>query len=111
MKKSSFYILLILLISCSHNQQKFNINQWKHIDGSYNHRDLMYIDLIENVLYKGMKYKEVEKLLGKPNEHKFNQQISYELYFDFNNEETKELQIYFSKDSTLINTVRKIRFS
>jgi hypothetical protein len=71
----------------------------------------MYNDLIENVLYKGMKYNEIEKLLGKPNEHKFNQQISYELYFDFDNEETRELQIHFSKDSTLINSARKIRFS
>ena len=111
MKITSYFILLFLTISCSPNQQKFNSNQWKHIDGSYNHRDLKYNDLINNVLHKGMKYKEVEKLLGKPNENKFNQKISYELYFDFNNEETRELQIRFSKDSSIINYKRQTRFS
>ena len=46
-----------------------------------------------------MKYVEVEKLLGKPNENKFSNEITYEIYYDFNYEDRRTLTIYFSNDS------------
>jgi hypothetical protein len=108
-----FLIVLILLsfISCKPNQEKFNRKKWNYIDGSYNHRDIMIKDLMETKLQKGMKYSEVEKILGKPNEGQFNKKITYEIYYDFYKEEHRELDIYFSNDSTIINFKRIIWFS
>jgi hypothetical protein len=88
-------------MSCETKQIKFNSKQWKYIDGTYNHRDQMVNDLMDNVLFIGMKNKEVEKLLGKPNEIKFNNKATYEIYYDFHREERRVLKIYFSKDSTI----------
>ncbi len=100
--------ILFVSISCSENNHKFNSREWKYIDGSYNHRDKMLVDLMENILHKGMKYVEVEKLLGKPNENKFSNEITYEIYYDFNYEDRRTLTIYFSNDSSITKYERKV---
>ncbi len=70
----------------------------------------MIHDLQEKYLKTGMKYKDVEKLLGKNN---FNAdrdsiQLQYEIYTDYGSDidpiETKTLIINFNADSTLINS-------
>ena len=106
MLKFSKLFILFILVSCEAPQQKFNRKEWNHIDGSYNHRDLMIQDLMKNILHKGMTYKELEKILGKPNEQSFSKKVSYELYDNFYREESRELIIYFSKDSCITNFAR-----
>ena len=108
MKTISILIILSVFISCSVNNKKFNSRNWKHIDGTYNHRDDMVLDLMKNVLHKGKHYKDVEKLLGKPNENKFHKKITYETYYEFINEEHRTLTIYFSKDSLITYYKRNV---
>jgi outer membrane protein assembly factor BamE (lipoprotein component of BamABCDE complex) len=109
MLKFSILFVLLALSSCEAPQQKFNRKEWNHIDGSYNHRDLMIQDLMKNVLHKGMSYKELEKIVGKPNEQSFSKKVTYELYYNFNQEERRELIIYFSNDSCITNFARVSR--
>lgn len=111
MLKFSILFVLLAFASCEAPQQKFNRKEWNHIDGSYNHRDLMIQDLMKNILHKGMSYKELEKIVGKPNEQSFSKKVTYELYYDFYQEESRELIIYFSKDSCISNLARVIRES
>jgi hypothetical protein len=106
MTKFSMLFLLLAFASCEAPQQKFNRKEWNHIDGSYNHRDLMIQDLMKNILHKGMTFKELEKILGKPNEQSFSKKVSYELYYNFYQEESRELIIYFSNDSCITNFAR-----
>ncbi len=100
--------ILLTLVACEASQQKFDSKQWIYIDGNYNHRDLMIQDLMKSILYKGMKFKEVEKILGKPNELTFNKKVTYEIYYNFYDEEHRELNIYFSKDSTISKYTRVV---
>ncbi len=109
MLKFSIPFILFILVSCEAPQQKFNRIAWNHIDGSYNHRDLMTQDLMKNILHKGMTFKELEKILGKPNEQTFRTKVSYELYYNFYQEESRALIIYFSKDSCVTNFARVTR--
>jgi hypothetical protein len=69
----------------------------------------MIQDLMKNVLHKGMSFMELEKIVGKPNEQTFHTKVSYELYYNFYQEESRELIIYFSKDSCITNFARVIR--
>ena len=108
MIKFTIISLLLFLVSCEPSQQKFNSKSWNYIDGTYNHRDLMIQDLMENVLHKGMKYNEVEKILGKPNGNRFSRKISYEIYYEFMSEENRCLTFYFSKDSTILKYSRVV---
>ena len=108
MRKFTIITILLTLFSCEPAQQKFNCKHWKYIDGTANHRDVMIQDLMENVLHKGMKYNEVESLLGKPNQGKFYKKINYEIYYEFLNEEHRVLTIYFSKDSTILKYSRVV---
>ena len=105
------FIISILLISCEQKQVKFEQNKWDaRNDIDYNHREFMIQDLKENYLKPGIKYKEVEKLLGKNyNERSEDSiQLQYEIYTDFGTDidpvETKTFIVNFTSDSVFVNT-------
>ena len=108
MLKTRTYFLSLILFSCVAKQQHFDIKSWNCVDGTYNHRDLMIEDLMNNFLHKGMSYNQVENILGLPNENKFNSNIRYEIYYDMMSEETRYLKISFAKDSTIMKYSRVI---
>ncbi len=113
--KTYRYIFIFLifesLISCKHEQIKFSQSQWNmRNDIDYNHREFMIQDLQKNYLKKGMKFIEVEKLLGE-NQYEPESdsiQLQYEIYTNYGNDidpvETKTLFVNFNADSTLVNT-------
>jgi len=105
------FLISIFLISCEQKQVKFEQNKWKTLDDiNYNHREFMIQDLKENYLKPGIKYKEVEKLLGgNYNERSEDSiQLQYEIYVDFGTDidpvETKTFIVNFNSDSVLVNT-------
>ena len=68
MKQLKLFILLLFIsfISCDKNV-KFNKLDWqKNEDGFYIHREEMIDDLIKNYPLETLNYKEIIKLLGKP---------------------------------------------
>lgn len=105
------FLIVILLISCEQKQVKFEEKKWKtRNDIDYNHREFMIQDLKENYLKPGIKYNEVEKLLGKNyNERSEGSiQLQYEIYTDFGTDidpvETKTFIVNFTSDSVFVNT-------
>lgn len=113
--KTKYLILIFLivlnLISCTHEQVKFNQNKWKtRNDIDYNHREFMIEDIRNSYLKKGMKLTEVESLLGKSQYESDSDSImlQYEIYtnygWDIDPIETKTFILNFNADSTLINT-------
>lgn len=104
------FLIPVLLISCEQKQVKFEQNKWKtRNDIDYNHREFMIQDLKANYLKPGIKYKEVEKLLGgNYNERSEDSiQLQYEIYTDFGTDldpvETKTFIVNFTSDSVLVN--------
>ncbi|MGV3612870.1 MAG: hypothetical protein ACO1N0_18055 [Fluviicola sp.] len=92
-------------------EQKFNKRIWNEIDGSYNPRDPMVKDIMENHLYIGMKYADVINLLGDSTmKMDKNQTISYEVYFDNYTELNKCLTIQFTNDS-LVKSFKKVEWT
>ena len=105
------YTIFLSFTSCKPEQTKFNQNQWKtRNDLDYNHRELMIEDLSKNYLKPGMKFREVENLLGKNDfvSEQDSLQLQYEIYVDYGSDidpiETKTLIVNFDLDSTLTKT-------
>lgn len=109
MMKSICWILLLSFCSCNH-QIPFDKEKWaQRIDGFYMHREKMIDDVMDNHLKVGMRYIEIEKRLGKPN-HFLNakdNKIVYEILIDYGWDidpvEEKNLFIFLSEDSTLVD--------
>lgn len=106
----SFLIIILIFVSCKQEQIKFNQSQWNTPDDiDYNHRELMIEDLSKNYLTHGMKFVDIEKLLGKNqlSDEKDSLQLQYEIYTYYGSDidpiETKTLIINFCADSTLTN--------
>lgn len=106
----SLLFVILIFISCTKEQIKFNQNQWNTPDDiDYNHRELMIEDLAKNHLKKGMKFVDAERLLGKNqlSDERDSLQLQYEIYTYYGSDidpiETKTLMINFSADSTLTN--------
>ncbi|WP_341905774.1 hypothetical protein [Fluviicola taffensis] len=113
--KSILLILMTLLVSCwqqkEQKEQKFNKEIWNEIDGSYNIREPMVNDVMENHLYIGMKYADVINLLGdSTTKMDKNHKIYYEVYYDFHTELNKGLSIQFTKDS-LVKSFKKVEWT
>lgn len=104
-------ILLILLFSCNPPLEKFNTAGWVKVSDlkSYNHREGMMKDLLKNHLRKGMKYKEVVKLLGITDSfgkaEKDSVQLIYTISEDYEDDidpsEGKNFILKFNRDSVL----------
>ena len=114
-KTSSISFLLFLLLftaltGCS-KKQKFTKELWKQGDGlTYSKRKFIYEDLLENHKLKGMHYKDVIRLLGKPDKTA-SLKTSYEIINTDSEYNPKKdsvyrmnLEFYFSKDSAVTRT-------
>jgi hypothetical protein len=98
--------ILFLLSSCGIEETKFKKQKWnEQVDGFYKNRENMSNDLLENNLNKGMKYKNLIELIGKPENYANleNNIIAYTLMenygWNIDPIETKILKIELSKDS------------
>jgi hypothetical protein len=75
------------------------------IEGCYKNRENMSNDLLKNILKKGMKYKHLTELIGKPENYANleNNTIAYTIMqsceYNIDPIETKILKIELSKDS------------
>lgn len=105
--KTAIYLLLIVAFTgCV--KVKFDKQKWKMGDGlSYTMRESILEDLTTNYKLVGMTYKDVIRLLGKPDDT-YTLKTSYDI---INNEAEynpknkplyrKNLEFYFSKDSVV----------
>ena len=106
----SFLFLLTALTGCS-KKQKFTKEFWREGDGiTYSKRKLIYEDLLANYKLKGMHYKDVIRLLGKPDATD-SLKTSYQVIntdSEYNPEKDSiyrmNLEFYFSKDSAVTRT-------
>jgi hypothetical protein len=65
--KFSFIVLIIIIASCHIKQKPFSIEDWNYKeDIFYTKRKYLVDDLINHIIYKGMSYNSVTKLLGQP---------------------------------------------
>ena len=104
-------VLLLTAITGCTRGVKFDKEKWNDGNGiSYNMRDNVLQDLVDNHHLKGMHYKDVIRLLGKPNDTA-TLKTSYEIintqseYNPKNNPiYRKNLEFYFNKDSVVIRT-------
>ena len=110
------YLIVFTLLSCNPKEIEFNKSKWvEKVDGFYLHREEMIRDLTENHLYKGMTYREVKNLLGKPDEYSDlgHNIIAYGIMEDYGWNidpiETKTLRIELTKDS-LVNSFEIIHW-
>ncbi|PJE45185.1 MAG: hypothetical protein CUR32_01285 [Flavobacterium sp.] len=103
-----FYItfLLLTILSCGHKENVFDKSKWSQkIDGFYQYREEMVEDLMSNHLRKGMSYKELQNLLGEPENYTDLEEntIAYGIMEDYgwniDPVETKTLRIELTKDS------------
>jgi hypothetical protein len=94
-------------VSCG---QKFEKKKWNSKSDVifYDYREKMVKDLMKNHLKKGMNYKEVIDLLGKPDNGQNtapNNMMIYEIMTDYgwdiDPQKGKDLYIEFTKDSTI----------
>jgi len=116
MKSPFFKIVTLLMVmltafsACKRNV-KFDKEKWKAGDGiSYSMRDNVLKDLTTNYKLVGMNYKDVIRLLGKPNDTA-TLKTSYEIIntaHEYNPKRKpaykKNLEFYFSKDSIVTRT-------
>ena len=109
---NSFFKLAVCLLLCAAVtgciRVKFDKEKWRNTDGlSYKMRDNVLKDLTTNYKLVGMTYKDVIRLLGKP-DHIYPLKTSYDV---INNEAVynpknkplyrKNLEFYFNKDSVV----------
>ena len=97
--------LFTLLVSCN---SKFDKVKWtKHIDGDYPERDDMLDDLIKNNQLKGISYRQLVDLLGKPDYDKDDNVYYYQIVVDFGHDidpvYVKNLELQLNKDSVVNN--------
>ena len=75
MKQKSYFYILLLLLTISCNKKKFNKADWNSdfIDDkiTYENRNEMLDDLLENHKLKGKSISDIENILGKLDEHNF----------------------------------------
>lgn len=105
------HILSLSFISCKNESKKFEKKGWnERIDGFWINREKMINDVTENHLKKGMDYKDLVELLGKPYiQPKIDESdsitMSYEIMVDYkwniDPMEGKDLFIFLSKDSII----------
>ncbi len=108
---SLIYLMLAMVLTSCSKKQKFTKEMWKAGDGiSYSKRKLIYEDLLENYKLKGMHYKDVIRLLGKP-DHTDSLKTAYEIINTDSEYNPKKdsvyrmnLGFYFSKDSAVTRT-------
>jgi len=107
--KHTLLILVLILSSCGVKEEKFNSQMWKEMDGnSYSKREPFVNDLMKNHLYKGMNYRKIIEILGKPEIFGENEKsrIGYILHIDYDMIDPiqgKDLIVDLSEDSTVTN--------
>jgi hypothetical protein len=97
---------LCFLSACGDKQVEFEQSKWNEsIDGFHQFREVMVKDLMENHLEKGMTYRQLTDLIGKP-ENLANLKINtigYTLMEDYGWDidpvETKTLMVELTNDS------------
>lgn len=109
--KITICLLLFVTIAGCRRKQKFTKELWNLGDGlSYTSRDFIVDDLLANYKLKGMHYKDVRRLLGKPDDTA-TLKTSYQIINTLNEYNPKNkpvykkyLELYFSKDSVVSRT-------
>jgi hypothetical protein len=104
-------LLLLTLFAGCRRKQKFTKELWNLGDGlSYTSRDFVVDDLLANYKLQGMHYKDVRRLLGKPDDTatlKTSYQIINTLA-EYNPKNKpvykKYLDLYFNADSVVART-------
>jgi hypothetical protein len=101
---------LFLILSCGIKEIEFEKSKWNEsFDGFYECRENMVSDLIENHLQKGMTYKHLIDLIGKPEnfanlkKNTIGYIIMEDYGWDIDPVETKTLIIEITKDSLVKN--------
>lgn len=108
--KMIFLLITLALIACENNST-FNKSGWlqKKEPVGYKYRANMLKDLIENHKIKGIKYSELIDLLGAPENYadEKSNTITYSIVveygFNIDPVYSKDLEIYFTKDSIVTN--------
>lgn len=109
--KSIILVSWLSLISCRVEEKKFDSKIWRAIDGNNfsQQREPIINDLMTNYLSKGMSYKELINLLGKPEIEEGNTKIGYTLYINYSwgigidPVAGRDLIIQLAKDSTVLD--------
>ena len=103
-------ICFFILTACGEKQIEFDQSKWnKSVDGFYQFREAMAKDLIENHLKKGMTYKKLTDLIGKPEnianlkENTIGYTIMEDYDWDIDPVKTKTLLIELTTDSLIQN--------
>lgn len=110
MKRIIIIFSFYFLAACGDKQVEFEQSKWsENIDGFYKFREVMVKDLMEKHLKRGMTYKQITDLIGKPEIYsnlKTNI-IGYTLMEDYGWNidpiETKTLLIELTTDSLIQN--------
>ena len=98
-------IFLLVIYACGSKQIKFEKSKWnKKIDGFYIYREVMYEDLVNNHLKRGMPFYKIKDLMGDPDNlaNLDNYSIGYIIKEDYDGidpVETKILLIKLTRDS------------
>ncbi|WP_243348641.1 hypothetical protein [Parabacteroides sp. FAFU027] len=78
----SLLILFLFLVSCKNRNKPFDKDSWINFDGTdFSQREPIVKDLMDHYLYKGMKYPEIIRLLGKPEIYDEKKRKANWLYF------------------------------
>ena len=97
-----------LFAACDDKQIEFDQSKWNmSVDGFYQFREVMVKDLMENHLEKGMTYKQLTDLIGKPENfanietNTIGYTIMEDYGWDIDPVETKTLLIELTTDSLI----------
>ncbi len=109
--KSVIIFAMAIAITACNRPVKFDKEKWRDGDGiSYKMRDRVLEDLLANYKLVGMNYKDVIRLLGKPDDTA-HLKTSYEIIntlAEYNPKNKpvykKNLELYFNKDSIVTRT-------
>jgi len=110
-KKIITCLVLLSLFTACRRPVKFDKEKWRAGDGlNYKMRDNVLDDLLENYKLVGMNYKDVIRLLGKPDETD-SLKTSYQIINTLGEYNPKNkpvykkyLEFYFNKDSVVTRT-------
>jgi hypothetical protein len=100
--KNILFVITLLSISCN-QERKFDRELWDVQDDihSYPYRDAMLDDLFQKHTLVGIRFKELVKIIGTPNND-----LNYHIYDDYGSDidpiESKNLSFSLNSDSIVI---------